>query len=188
MATISAATRASCGAIYARAEASQKRYGVLGFRHDGYVPVDFGSIATAPYSRAEASIKLVTQLFFRHDGYVPPGFASATATGEVLYGQTAINEKYDVGYGVGVFSASGSLVYSSEDVTWNQVDMIFVPRGADIWREHPALAGKEVITAQIMINPPPIDRKAIAHTITREGTRVHVAGGSEDTFVLVLMR
>lgn len=91
-------------------------------------------------------------------------------------------------FGLGVFKAAGGLAYSSDDVTWNQVDLLLVPRGGDIWREYPALSGREVLTAQMMINPPPIDRKAVAHTITVDGTVVHVAGGSEDTYVLVLMR
>ena len=91
-------------------------------------------------------------------------------------------------FGLGVFKAAGGLAYSSDDVTWNQVDFLLVPAGGDIWRDYPALQGREVLTVQMMIDPPPIDRKAIAHTITVSGTVVHVAGGSEKTYVMVLMR
>lgn len=91
-------------------------------------------------------------------------------------------------FGLGVFKAAGSLAYSSADVTWNQVDMLYVPRGGDVWKNYPVLAGREVLCTQMMINPPPIDRKAMAHTVTVSGTSVHVSGGSENTYVLVLMR
>lgn len=91
-------------------------------------------------------------------------------------------------FGLGVYKASGTLAFSSADVTWNQVDFLYVERGGDVWRDYPVLAGKEVLTAQMMIDPPPIDRKAKAHTITVSGTTVHVSGGSENTYVLVLMR
>lgn len=91
-------------------------------------------------------------------------------------------------FGMAIYSAAGSLTYSSTDVTWNQVDMLYVPRGGDVWKDYPVLNGKEVLTAQMMIEPPPIDRKAIAHAITVSGTVVHIAGGSENTYVLILMR
>lgn len=91
-------------------------------------------------------------------------------------------------FGMGIYSAAGALTYSSTDVTWNQVDFLNVPRGGDVWMDYPVLAGREVLTMQMMIDPPPIDRKAIAHTITVSGTVVHIAGGSENTYVLVLMR
>lgn len=55
-------------------------------------------------------------------------------------------------------------------------------------KNYPVIAGKEVLVTQMMINPPPIDRKAIAHTIAVNGTEVTVSGGTEDTYILVLMR
>lgn len=87
-----------------------------------------------------------------------------------------------------IFKASGSLAYSSNDVTWNQVDFFLVPRGGDVWKNYPAIEGRESLAVQVMIDPPPIDRKAIAHNITISGTIVHVYGGSENTYILVLMR
>lgn len=91
-------------------------------------------------------------------------------------------------FGMGIFSAGGQTTYSSDDVTWNQVDFLNVPRGGFVTKEYPVLAGREVLTMQMMIDPPPIDRKAIAHTITVSGNVVSIYGGSENTYVLVLMR
>lgn len=91
-------------------------------------------------------------------------------------------------YGLGVFTAQRDLSYSSADVTWNQVDFFLAPRNGFVQNNYPVILGREVLVAQIMIDPPPIDRKAIAHTITVGGTLVTASGGSEDTFILVLMR
>lgn len=91
-------------------------------------------------------------------------------------------------FGLGVFKAGGALAFSSADVTWNQVDFLYVPGYGSVVQEYPVLAGREVLTVQMMIDPPPIDRKAIAHTISVSGNIVTVAGGSENTYVLVLMR
>jgi hypothetical protein len=91
-------------------------------------------------------------------------------------------------HGMAIFSASGQVTYSTTDVTWNQVDMLLCRGGEITTGRYPVLEGKEVLTAQVMVNPPPIDRKAIAHTIRVTGTDVVVSDGSEDTYVLVLMR
>jgi len=91
-------------------------------------------------------------------------------------------------FGMQIFNGAGGLNYSTTDVTWNQVDMFTVPGGSSVTRTFPALQGREVLTAQVMINPPPLNRRAIAHTISVNGTRVTVSGGSEDSYVLVLMR
>lgn len=91
-------------------------------------------------------------------------------------------------FGMAIAKANRRVTYSSLDVTWNQVDFFEVPANGDVWRDYPALAGREVLAAQIMIDPPPLNRRAIAHYITVTGTIVHVAGGSERTYVLVLMR
>lgn len=91
-------------------------------------------------------------------------------------------------FGLGVFKAGGALAYSSDDVTWNQVDMLFCPRGGSVQGTYGVLAGREVLTAQMLINPPPLDRKALAHTISVNGTTITASGGSEDAYILVLMR
>lgn len=91
-------------------------------------------------------------------------------------------------YGMNVFNSAGSLTYSTSDVTWNQVDFFFVSGGGSASNSYPVLSGKEVLTAQMFVNSPPSDRRALAHTITVSGTTVSVSGGSEAVYVLVLMR
>lgn len=91
-------------------------------------------------------------------------------------------------YGMEIYKASGLLAYSSNDVTWNQVDFFLVPGGGSVAMDYPALQGRESLAVQMMIDPPPIDRRAIAHNITISGTTVLVSGGSENIYVLVLMR
>lgn len=87
-----------------------------------------------------------------------------------------------------VFNSAGALTYSTSDVTWNQVDFFFVSGGGSASNSYPVLSGKEVLTAQMFVNSPPSDRRALAHTITVSGTTVSVSGGSEAVYVLVLMR
>lgn len=91
-------------------------------------------------------------------------------------------------FGMEFFSAAGVKTYSTSDVTWNQVDFFEVPGGGDVWRSYPVISGREVLTAQIMIDPPPLNRRALAHYISVSGTVIHVAGGTERTFILLLMR
>jgi hypothetical protein len=91
-------------------------------------------------------------------------------------------------FGLDIYRASGRLAYSSVDVTWNQVDFFLVTANGSVQNSYPVLAGKEVLVTQIMIDPPPIDRRALAHTITVSGALVTASGGSENCYVLVLMR
>jgi len=91
-------------------------------------------------------------------------------------------------YGLNTFKANGSLSYSTDDVTWNQVDFFMVSGGGSASYTYPILSGREVLTAQMLINAPPFTRRALAHTITVSGTTVSVSGGSEDAYILVLMR
>lgn len=87
-----------------------------------------------------------------------------------------------------MFGAAGQLFYDSTDVTWNQVDMFLVGANAEARKSFPVIANKEVLVAQMMIDPPPIDRRAVAHNISVSGTTVYVGGGSESTYILVMMR
>jgi hypothetical protein len=91
-------------------------------------------------------------------------------------------------HGLATFKSNGALSFSSDDVTWNQVDFFYVTGNSDTTKDFPVLAGKEVMVVQIMIDAPPIDRKALAHTIIVSGTSVQVSGGSEKAYILVLMR
>lgn len=91
-------------------------------------------------------------------------------------------------FGLEVMKANGALVFSSNDVTWNQVDFFYVAANGSVSKNLPALQGRQVLTVQSFINPPPNDRKATAHTVTVSGTTVSVSGGSEAAYILVLMR
>lgn len=91
-------------------------------------------------------------------------------------------------YGVRFFRKNGSLVYSSDEVTWNQVDTFICTQKYPISKTYPILQGREVLVVQSMMNAPPLDRRAYAHTVTVSGTTVSVGGGSETTLILVLMR
>ena len=91
-------------------------------------------------------------------------------------------------YGMRIWDAVGNTSYSSEDVTWNQIDVVYVPGGGSFSADYELLTGREVLVTQMMINPPPLNRRAIAHTVTVSGTSVSIYGGSEDSYGLVLMR
>ncbi len=91
-------------------------------------------------------------------------------------------------YGLGVFRSNGVLAFSSDDVTWNQVDMLYCPGGSSTYRTYRMLAGREALAVQVMIDPPPLNRRAIAHTVTFSGTNVTISGGSEAAYVIILMR
>lgn len=91
-------------------------------------------------------------------------------------------------HGMQFFGGDGNLTYSSDAVTWNQVDFFFVPATGYYLKDYPVLAGRNVLTMQMFINPPPTDRKAVAHTVQVRGIEVTAIGGSEDAYILVLMR
>ncbi len=91
-------------------------------------------------------------------------------------------------HGLNLFNSDGSLTFSSTDVTFNQVAAFQVSGGASVSNTYAVLSGKTVQVVQMFINPPPTDRKAIAHTISVSDTTVSVSGGNENVLVLVLMR
>lgn len=90
--------------------------------------------------------------------------------------------------GIEIRDQYGTLTYSTADVTWNQVDYFYVPANVTVSNVYPSLEGREFLAFQIFIDPPPLDRRAFAHTITRNGTQIVVSGGSENAYILVLMR
>ncbi len=91
-------------------------------------------------------------------------------------------------HGIEVYDVSGNLTYSTADVTWNQVDFFFVAGGGSASQSYAVLDGREALTVQILINAPPLDRRALAHEVSVSGTTVTASGGSEDAYILVLMR
>ena len=91
-------------------------------------------------------------------------------------------------YGLNLFHSTGTLSYSSTDVTWNQVASFQVNANASSSVSYPVLSGREVQVVQMFIDPPPSNRKALAHTISVSGTTVNVSGGNENALIMVLMR
>jgi hypothetical protein len=91
-------------------------------------------------------------------------------------------------FGLEIFASNGVTTYDSDDVTWNQVDFFSVSGGGSASNSYSALSGRDVLVQQVQINSPPLTRKAISHTITVSGTTVSVSGGSEDAYILVLMK
>jgi hypothetical protein len=91
-------------------------------------------------------------------------------------------------YGLNVYHSTGSLTYSSSDVTWNQVDFFQVSGGGSASNSYPIINGRDVLLLQMFINPPPLNRKALAHTLSKSGATINVSGGTEDVYVLVLMK
>lgn len=92
------------------------------------------------------------------------------------------------GFGLQVFNENGGLGYSSDDVTWNQVDFFRVEANQGVTIQYPALAGREILTVQMFIDPPPTDARATAHDVSVSGNYVYVSGGSVPCYILVLMR
>jgi hypothetical protein len=90
--------------------------------------------------------------------------------------------------GLAVFNADAHLSYSSADVTWNQVDFFRVAPGEGVANYYAALAGREVLTVQMLIDPPPTNQKATVHNVSVSGNTVYVSGGTVPCFILVLMR
>lgn len=92
-------------------------------------------------------------------------------------------------YGLNLINDNGQIGYSTDDVTWNQVDFIY--QGA-YWNQTvylPAIVGREVMISQFFINPPPSDRAAVAHETYNYGNGyVRIYGGSVEAYIVVLMR
>lgn len=91
-------------------------------------------------------------------------------------------------HGIQLRGVTGVLEYSSDDVTWNQVDVLYVAAGGSGSLTSPAIVGREVLTVQMFVDAPPVDRKAIAHNVSVSGNTVSAWGGSESSYILVLMR
>jgi len=91
-------------------------------------------------------------------------------------------------YGLNLYKADGSLGFSSDDVTWNQVDFFYVAASGSASNTYSVLSGRTVLLVQMMIDPPSTTAKSIAHTLSQAGTTINVSGGNQNTYVLVLMK
>jgi len=93
-------------------------------------------------------------------------------------------------YGLNLYKTDGTIGFSSDDVTWNQVDFFQVSGGGSASNDYPVLYGRDTLLVQMMINPPSTTQKSIAHTLSVAAnlTTVNVSGGNQDVYVLVLMK
>lgn len=91
-------------------------------------------------------------------------------------------------FGFKLWDPSGTLRFDSTDVTWNQVDFFQVNANATVTRTYSQISGNSVAVGQIMIDPPLGTRKAVAHDVTVSGTTVTISGGSENVYILVLVK
>jgi len=93
-------------------------------------------------------------------------------------------------FGLKMYKSNGLVAYDSESVTWNQVDQIYIAaNGSGSWT-YPLLINKEILVVQMLIDPPPFTRAAVAHTITTNNQtgQISISGGSENAYFWVLMR
>jgi len=93
-------------------------------------------------------------------------------------------------YGIEIYKPDSTRtpIYNSNAVTWNQVDIFTVDADSSAEKTYDIIVGKEVQVQQILLNAPPVDREARAHTVTRTGKYVSVSGGNQKAQFLVLMR
>lgn len=80
------------------------------------------------------------------------------------------------------------VIYDSSSVTWNQVDFFEVPANGTVDRYYPFCNGRTMIGYQTFIDPPPIDRKMLAHTIYVNGGYLTVTGGNSRAHITVLVQ
>jgi hypothetical protein len=100
-------------------------------------------------------------------------------------GTAVLNE-----FGLKLYKSNGLVAYDSNSVTWNQVDQVYVAGSSSGTFTYPLLINKEILIVQMLIDPPPVDRKAVAHNITTNNTTgvISISGGSENAYFWVLMR
>lgn len=91
-------------------------------------------------------------------------------------------------YGINILDAGGKITYDSNSITWNQVDFFEVAANGSASKYYPFCVGKEMLVLQHFIEPPPVDRKMLSHTISAGNGSVSISGGSERVHVVVLMR
>lgn len=91
--------------------------------------------------------------------------------------------------GLVIYDVNGTLRYTSEDVTWNQVDFFRLEANSTVTKTYSVLQGKSVQVSQVMIDRPPADRRATAYTYTRpDETTITFSGGNVAVYLLVLMK
>jgi hypothetical protein len=84
---------------------------------------------------------------------------------------------------------SGTLQFSSTDVTWNQVDNFYKEANTNVGKTYPSCVGKEMLVTQILIGTPDFNKPYYANTITTNSSgAIYLEGANVDTYITVLMR
>jgi len=92
-------------------------------------------------------------------------------------------------HGLEVYDSDGELTYSTNDVTWNQVDAFYVAAGDTVSKTYPVINNRQVLLTQVLIDPPDVETAYYAATLARSGTTVTVSGSNhEKVYVMVLYR
>jgi len=93
-------------------------------------------------------------------------------------------------HGLQLFDAHGDIIFSTDDITWLQVDQFEVAANGTASYNYPEISGMTIITQIQMVNDAPDDQEAYAPEVTVSGTTVSVAPysgkSSEQVIVMVL--
>jgi hypothetical protein len=90
-------------------------------------------------------------------------------------------------YGLEIYKASGTVSYTSTDVTWSFVGFLVVAASTSTTQTFPAAAGMTLITQQWLPNTIPNNQEAYTHTVVVSGNTVTVSNnGTVTTNILVL--
>lgn len=103
-------------------------------------------------------------------------------------------------YGLAIYRSNGNLAFSSDSVTWNQVDYVYVPANGSFSNTYSIFEGKEILCAQLLIDTYNGSSVGVSHTITISGTTysnngfypgnnvISISGGNVAAYVMVLVR
>lgn len=91
-------------------------------------------------------------------------------------------------YGIRVWSEKGVVSYDTEFVTWNQFSTHEVPAYGVDSTALPDTKNKEYISLTFITESIPIDRKAVAPTVSFDGGSMVVSGASVSTVTVGLAR
>jgi hypothetical protein len=90
-------------------------------------------------------------------------------------------------YGLSVFKSNGSLVFSSADVAWMQLDKFIVNANASVSNTYSVASGMTIITQIQMVNDSPTNQEAYAPQVSISGTTVSIAPYSGKTSEKVIV-
>ena len=78
-------------------------------------------------------------------------------------------------YGLSVFKASGSLGFSTADITWQFLDQFTVNANASVSENYSVASGMTIIAQRQLFNSPPDAQEDFVPNVSISGTTVSVA-------------